>query len=249
MNIKISIVTPTYNSAKTIDKTLNSIIYQDYHPYELIIIDNKSSDDTLNIIKSYEKLFADNNIKILLLSEPDSGIYNAMNKGIIASTGDYISILNSDDYYSNNTISKVISAISIKKCDIYYGDIIMHDFLEYKIFAPKINAKKYELDMFQPAMFVSRDFYKLIGLYDENFKLSSDYDWVIRANLANASKYKINSVLTYYYMYGNSFRNRFNGIKENFLIRFRNKISVINNLKMTIKEFINFILTFKNYKR
>lgn len=99
--MKISIITVCYNSDKTIRDTLDSVLKQNYKNYEYIIIDGKSTDNTLKIIKDYEKKF---NGKLKVISEKDNGLYDAMNKGIKKSKGDIIGIINSDDILANNNV-------------------------------------------------------------------------------------------------------------------------------------------------
>ena len=119
MKKKISIITPTYNSSKTILDNLNSISKQSYKNWEQIIIDNKSNDETLDIIKKK------NNKKIKIVSEKDKGIYDAINKGIKLAKGEVISVLHSDDLYNDkNVLKSVITKFSNKNIDIVYGNLI-----------------------------------------------------------------------------------------------------------------------------
>ena len=101
--MKISIVTATYNSGKTVKDTFKSVLMQNYDNYELIVVDGGSKDDTVEIIRLYELIF-DGRMK--WISEPDRGIYDAMNKGIAMATGDVVGILNSDDFYTSYGILK-----------------------------------------------------------------------------------------------------------------------------------------------
>lgn len=96
--MKISIITATYNSGKTVGDTLKSVLAQTYHDYELLVVDGASKDNTLEVVKKMEPLFEG---RMRYISEPDKGIYDAMNKGIRMATGDVIGILNSDDFYTS----------------------------------------------------------------------------------------------------------------------------------------------------
>ena len=119
---KISIVTISYNSSKTIRDTIDSVISQDYENIEYIIIDGKSTDDTIDIIKSYGDKISH------LISEEDDGLYDAMNKGIRAATGDVVGILNSDDfYYTNHVVSDVAEVFIFNDVDAVYGDLLYVD--------------------------------------------------------------------------------------------------------------------------
>ena len=114
--MKISIITITYNSGKTVEDTLKSVAAQSYKNIEHVVIDGASKDNTLDIVKSFP------NVK--LISEPDKGIYDAMNKGVAMTTGDIVGILNSDDFYpSDDIIQKVVNAFNANKVDSIYGDV------------------------------------------------------------------------------------------------------------------------------
>lgn len=120
--MKISIVTATYNSAGTVRDTLESVLGQDYNDYELIIKDGGSKDDTLDICRGYEPAF-DGRMRII--SAPDKGIYDAMNQGIAAASGDVVGILNSDDFYtSSDALSVIVNAFGRNPViDAVYGDV------------------------------------------------------------------------------------------------------------------------------
>ena len=115
MSQKVSIITVVYNGANFIEQTIKSVISQDYNNLEYIIIDGGSTDGTQDIIKKYDDKIA------FWVSEKDSGIYNAMNKGWRKASGDFIGILNADDYYLEGTITQVVNAFTNSGADIVYG--------------------------------------------------------------------------------------------------------------------------------
>lgn len=117
---KISIVTVVYNGGNCIEETIKSVVNQDYINLEYIIVDGASTDETLHVIKKYEN----NPRSILVLSEKDKGVYDAMNKGIAMATGDWILFMNAGDFfYTSNTVSKVFeNPIAFKDCSVIYGD-------------------------------------------------------------------------------------------------------------------------------
>ena len=117
--MKISIITPTFNSKNTIEENINSILFQTHHDWEQIIIDNESSDNTVNLVKKY------NNNKIRIICEKDKGIFDAINKGISNSQGEIISVLHSDDFFSDkNTLTNVINSFQTSEVDVVYGNLV-----------------------------------------------------------------------------------------------------------------------------
>lgn len=117
--MKITIITVCFNSEKTIEQTIKSVFEQTYKDIEYLIIDGGSRDLTLSILNKYKRA----NLRIL--SEPDNGIYDAMNKGIYYATGEIIGYLNSDDFYHNPfVIEKIAKAFNLKKVDCVFGDIV-----------------------------------------------------------------------------------------------------------------------------
>ena len=122
LRMKISIITATFNSGRTVADTLESVLAQDYSDYELIVKDGGSRDNTLDICRSYEARFEG---RLRIISEPDRGIYDAMNQGIAAATGDVVGILNSDDFYTANDILSTVAAefAAHSSLDAVYGDV------------------------------------------------------------------------------------------------------------------------------
>lgn len=180
--MKISIITPSYNSAKTIARTINSVIAQDYPNLEYLIIDGGSTDDTAKIVTSYQ-----DKININFISETDNGIYDAMNKGIKMASGDIIGILNSDDFFSDNDIlSTVANAFTNDGVDIVYGDIqyfsddINKTTRYWKTGEYKNNKLNNGWIIPHPALFVKKTVYDLAGLYNSNFKIAGDYEFILR---------------------------------------------------------------------
>ena len=176
MNHKISIVTVTYNSVKTLERTIQSIISQTFYDYEYIIIDGGSTDGTIDIIKKYEKHIS------FWVSEPDEGIYDAMNKGINHASGKWIHLLNSDDYYYDNSVLEKVSNCLENEDNFYYFTMLQkHDGRE-NIYRWNSNLYKlwYSAYLPHPTMFVSKKAYNLIGLYDTQFKIAADHDFTLR---------------------------------------------------------------------
>lgn len=177
--MKFSIITPCYNSEKTIERTLKSVLAQTYTNYEYIIIDGGSKDKTLDIIKKYETVF---NEKITVISEPDRGIYDAMNKGIAMAKGDLIGIVNSDDFYEADCLENVLTAYDTeRRYQIIYGMMrIVNEYAEELsiVFYHHKNIKNQMLN--HPATFVSKNIYNDYGKYDLSFKSAADYDYLLK---------------------------------------------------------------------
>lgn len=176
-NVKVSVITPCFNSEKTIQKTLESMLNQTYNNYEYIIIDGKSTDKTLQIIEKYKPLFGE---KIQVYSEPDKGIYDAMNKGIMKASGDIIGIVNSDDYYELDALENMVNEVPDDKYFILYGfQRCITKGQEDKVVL--FNHRNLDTQMItHPTCFVSKDTYKDFGLYNLEYRSSADYEFMLR---------------------------------------------------------------------
>lgn len=183
--MKVSIITVTYNSAKTLPDTIQSVLDQTYHHIEYLIIDGASTDGTQNVIKHFEPLF---NGRMKWVSEKDHGIYDAMNKGIDMATGDVIGILNSDDYYtSNDVIERMISPFNNSELDAVYGDIhFIRDgqpdkcvrYYSSKPFRPQ--WLRFGFMPAHPSFYCRKSIYEKVGHYKTDYKIGSDYDMMVR---------------------------------------------------------------------
>lgn len=182
MKFRISIITVCLNSGLTIEHTLSSIISQTYTNIELIVIDGGSTDNTLDIIKKFEP-----NISFFS-SGKDFGIYDAMNKGISAATGDIVGILNSDDLYCyDEYISDIVDLFNTSlNPDLVYSDLVYVDYLGTKIIRNWVAGSygKYSFKLGwmppHPTVFVKKDIYNIAGSFNINLKYSADYEFLIR---------------------------------------------------------------------
>lgn len=173
--MKISIITPTWNSEKTIMRNLDSIHSQRDVQIEHIIIDNLSSDATLDIIQ-------ESGYPIRILSEKDKGISDAFNKGIKESSGEIIAILNSDDCFAGpNSLKRVLEAFNAQACDIVHGDMIFIDEVYgSNVRKPLLCPIEVAFPFNHPAFFVKRSVYEKYGLFNESYRLAMDYEFVCR---------------------------------------------------------------------
>ena len=181
--MKVSIITVTYNSEKSLQRSIDSVISQDYLDIEHIIIDGGSVDNTIDIINKNKKHIAK------YISEKDSGIYQALNKGIRLATGQIIGILNSDDVFADtNIISKVADNFSKNNSDVVYGNLlyVAKNQSENKTVRYwKSNPYNPKFLIFgwmppHPTLFCKKDIFETYGLYNESLQISSDYDFILR---------------------------------------------------------------------
>lgn len=192
MKPKISVVTISYNSEKTIENTIKSVIEQDYDNVEYIIIDGGSNDGTLDLIKKYEDNIA------YWVSEPDKGISDAFNKGIKAATGDIIGIVNSDDQYLPGALRTIADAFE-PDVDVYRGTILIHDDIkgiEYT-YEPSMKFGMFPIrvNVCHLPTFIAKKAYEKYGVYSTDFKLAMDLDLLRRMYRKGATFKKVDSVL------------------------------------------------------
>lgn len=181
--MKISIITTTYNSESTIRDTIESVLSQTYKNIEYIIIDGKSADGTIDIIKEYESKF---NGRMRWISESDRGIYDAMNKGIALAEGDVIGLLNSDDFYTSNDVLSII-AKEIEGVDAIYGDIHYVSPNNLKKCIRYYSSKNFRIWKMRfgfmpghPSFYCRPKIYKKYGNFDLNFRTAGDFDILLR---------------------------------------------------------------------
>lgn len=185
--LKVSIITVTYNSENTLKDTIESVYNQTYNDIEYILIDGKSTDTTVDIIKNYISKFNDKHFEYKWVSEKDNGIYDAINKGIKMATGDIIGILNSDDYYYDNNVVKVISeAFADKNTDCIYGNLEYIDPISKKV-RRRWKSKQFEPGLFQkswtpahPTFYCKKELYNKYGVYRTDFKIAADVELMYR---------------------------------------------------------------------
>jgi glycosyltransferase involved in cell wall biosynthesis len=191
--VKISIVTVSYNSAKTIADTLRSVVTQTYTDIEHLIIDGLSSDQTMQVVNAH------NDPKLIFISEPDNGIYDAMNKGIRRATGEVIGILNSDDFYAHkNVLNEVANLfVSDPTLDVVLGDVDFVKSGNAENVVRTCRASGFKRWMFRfgfmpphPAVFVRKSAYERIGYYKIGYKIAADFDFLLRLLHIDGAKYQ-----------------------------------------------------------
>ena len=189
----VSIITAAYNGATTIEDTIKSVLWQTYADIEYIVKDGGSTDGTLEICRRYEPMF---NGRMRIISEKDDGMYDAMNIGIEAATGDVVGILNSDDFFTTDDAVKcIVDTFEKKDTDAIYGDV-------HYVEADDLNrcVRYYSSKPFQrwtmrlgfmpahPTFYVKKGVYEKYGMFDTSYKIAADFDNVLRLIYINRIK-------------------------------------------------------------
>ena len=186
----ITYITVTYNAAAVLQRTLDSVLEQDYPHIRHLIVDGASTDETLQIVDDYANRSneAENGHVVLVTSEPDNGIYDAMNKGLRSATGDYVCFLNAGDFLpTTDTVTRIVAALGSQSPAVLYGDTDIVDtegrFLHHRRLAPPENLT---WQSFRQGMlvchqaFYARADYAIATPYDLRYRYSADVDWCIR---------------------------------------------------------------------
>jgi glycosyltransferase involved in cell wall biosynthesis len=190
--LKISIITAVYNGASAIAETLQSVAQQDYDSIEHIVVDGASSDDTVDKVRS-------NNARVAhLISEPDTGVYDAFNKGLRCATGDVIAFLNcGDTYVSRTVVSKIAREFMSHEIDAVFADVLIVDALDHtrvvrryssRRFAPR--AMSYGLMPGHPTLFLRRTVYQRVGEYNRQFRIAGDFELCLRVFALESTPYR-----------------------------------------------------------
>lgn len=233
-SLKISVVTICYNAAKEIENTILSVINQTYDNIEYIIIDGGSKDGTIDIIKKYSDKID------YFISEPDNGIYDAMNKGIAVASGEYINFMNAgDSFYSNTTVEEIFGKNDIT-ADIIYGDAIF----VYPHGKLLVKPRNIEVIRMRSVIFHQSSFTKAKILkdnkFDTTFKIAGDYNFFFQQYIAGRQFHYIPIPMSYFDAYGVSSTNISLKYKENVRV---NGMVVDVKFKMRVcKELIKFRL-------
>jgi len=212
----LSVITVVYNNVQHIERTLQSVLNQTYADIEYIVIDGASTDGTLDIIERYKNQITK------LISEPDTGIYDAMNKGLTLATGDYVLFMNSgDELYSPQTVAQVFAAAD--NADIYYGETEMINDKGESLGQRRHKAPaqftwrsfKYGMSVSHQAIYIKRE---LIDRYDPQYQLSADIDWIIRAAQKAENIVNVNQYVAKYLVGGMSKAKHRQSLQERFAI-------------------------------
>ncbi len=199
----VSVITVVFNRASKLERAIQSVLNQKYNNVEYIVVDGGSTDGTLDIIKKYE------NAIDYYVSEKDTGIYNAMNKGLSLATGDFIAILNSDDWYSKNTIEESVQSLLEYKADFSYGEaiVVKEDGTPIGSHVSKFidGSAFFELSPCNHGtMFISHEAYEKIGYYDEKYTIAADFKMQLKLIDNNFIGCEVKNPVYYYEIVGAS---------------------------------------------
>jgi glycosyltransferase involved in cell wall biosynthesis len=207
---KITVITVCYNVSHLLPKTIISVLEQTYSNIEYIIIDGASTDNTTAIVESFK-----NKIN-LYVSEPDQGIYDAMNKGISLATGDIIIFLNAGDYFvSKDVLDFFISKINLRDADLFFGRIVWNDPKTKDIVLSEHSWINFSWDLKasnfpHPATLYKKILFDSVGLFDLNYTICADYDWNVRALVKDKIKFQyIDLIVTVFFADGVSNKEAF----------------------------------------
>ncbi len=212
--LKLSLVTVVYNAQDTIEQCIRSVISQNYHNLEYIIIDGGSTDDTLKIINRYKSHIS------ILVSEPDSGIYDAMNKGIRLATGEILGTLNADDYFTDQEVLRsVVKVFERQNADAVYGDLDIINRQHHII--RKWRSGQYKTGSFNmgfmpphPTFYCRRSLFEKFGLYSLDYGSAADYELMLRfMHVCKIRSYYLKTVMVKMRAGGVSSKNLSNRLK------------------------------------
>ena len=189
---KISIVTVSYNSVRTIAATIDSVLAQTYPNIEYLIIDGSSTDGTIELVRSYSTRISK------YISEPDMGMYDAINKGIRLATGDIVGLLHSNDlFYDKNVVEKVVEAFSTSDISAVYGDVQFVDSENLSRRVRYYSSKHFNPGKFRfgfmpahPSFYVKRELFEKLGCYKTDYKIAADFELLVRFLMVNQVRYK-----------------------------------------------------------
>ena len=218
---KFSIITVTYNAGKVLEDTIQSVVFQTYRNMEYIIVDGGSTDNTLDVAHKYQERISK------VISEPDKGLYDAMNKGIRMATGDYLCFLNAgDELHENETLQKIVYTLKGKELpDVIYGETAIVDEEGHFLHMRRLSTPEHlHWKSFKEGMlvchqaFLTRRELALANPYDLRYRFSADFDWCIRIMKQSKNLHNTHLTLIDYLNEGMTTQNHKASLKERFRI-------------------------------
>lgn len=218
---KFSIITVTYNAGKVLEDTIQSVVFQTYRNVEYIIVDGGSTDNTLDVVHKYQERISK------VISEPDKGLYDAMNKGIRMATGDYLCFLNAgDELHENETLQNIVYTLKGKELpDVIYGETAIVDEEGHFLHMRRLSTPEHlHWKSFKEGMlvchqaFLTRRELALANPYDLRYRFSADFDWCIRIMKQSKNLHNTHLTLIDYLNEGMTTQNHKASLKERFRI-------------------------------
>lgn len=231
--MKFSIITINYNNAIGLEKTIKSVISQNSSEYELIVIDGASTDSSINVIKEYSSYIS------YWVSEPDNGIYHAMNKGILSSKGEYLLFLNSGDFFCNESVLSNVLNQDLTE-DIVCGATLDNGEIKYS--RSDVTLQHFfSASIFHQSAFIKRELH-LRYLYDEKLKICSDYKFFIQTIILNSCSYRAIDVVVSEYEGG--------GISQTNIVLLEKEKNIILNELIPRRILRDYQMNYEiNYRR
>lgn len=188
---KASVVTVSYNSARTIRETIESVLEQSYPNIEYIVVDGESVDGTVDIVKAYGRRIS------TFISEPDKGIYDAMNKGVRAATGDVVCMLNSDDVYASpSSVAQLVERMESTGSDTVFADLVLVDPKDVTRIVRYYDSSRFHPELLRygwmpahPTFLAKRALYQTWGLYSLDYRIAADFEMMVRLFYSAGASY------------------------------------------------------------
>ena len=233
--MKITVVTVCRNAENSIRKTIESVLDQSFSDYEYMIVDGASTDGTLSVIGSYSDKFTEKNIPFLCISEPDKGIYDAMNKAIGKAQGEWILFMNSGDYFFNSEVLNRLFECDISGYDIVYGNVLIAENNMYKFNPAGIITDQ---GFFSPIChqgMMTRTSVLIEHKYDTGYRLAADYDSMIRIHKDGGRFKKTDLTVAVFELGGTSFKQSIRYLKEMYASR--KSTGIVSTKNRTVSVF------------
>jgi glycosyltransferase involved in cell wall biosynthesis len=188
---EVSIITVCFNSCRTIRETIESVLSQDYPAIQYIVVDGGSVDGTVEIVQQYKEQIS------VFVSEPDRGIYDAMNKGIRLATGNIVGMLNSDDFYADpHVVTDLVRAMADANVDAVFADLVYVDQSDTKLVRRYYDSSRWNPRLFRfgwmpahPTFFIKREWYARCGLFSLDYRIAADFEMLVRLLHTGAATY------------------------------------------------------------
>lgn len=219
--MKVSVITIVYNGESVIERTMESVCCQNYDDLEYWVIDGESTDDTLEKVKRYEERFLQKGIAFHYISEPDQGIYDAMNKGVRLATGDVIGFINAGDTYEKGTVETAVRQFKETDCDLLFGDLQIITSKGRKIRKKARQRRFYQTsrDWNHPSMFVKRGWYREYPFAGKG--LHDDYAFYLKMRRQKRKIVVVNQRMATFRMGGVSNERNWKSVKRRIHDRYR----------------------------